>query len=60
MEEYGEKIVDRRAVRYSSEDIHQALFEKVPEPRTLKDIKQGIPRYIEARHARGWARPEGA
>jgi AbrB family looped-hinge helix DNA binding protein len=52
-EEDGEKIVVRRAGRYSSEDIHQALFEKAPEPRTLEELKQGIPRYMKTRHARG-------
>lgn len=52
-EEDGERIVVRRAGRYSSEDVHQALFEKAPEPRTLEDLKQGISRYMKARHARG-------
>jgi AbrB family looped-hinge helix DNA binding protein len=52
-EEDGERIVVRRAGRYSSEDIHQALFEEAPEPRTLEDLKQGISRYIKTRHARG-------
>ena len=52
-EEDGERIVVRRAGRYSSEDIHQALFEEAPEPRTLEDLKQGISRYMKTRHARG-------
>jgi AbrB family looped-hinge helix DNA binding protein len=52
-DEDGERIVVRRAGRYSSEDVHQALFEKAPEPRTLEDLKQGIPRYVKTRHARG-------
>jgi len=52
-EEDGGRIVVRRAGRYSSEDIHQALFEEAPEPRTLEDLKQGISRYMKTRHARG-------
>ena len=52
-EEDGERIVVRRAGRYSSKDVHQALFEKAPEPRTLEELKQGIPRHMKTRHARG-------
>jgi len=52
MEEYGNRIDDRRAGCYSSEDIHRALFEKVPEPRTLEDLEQGIRQYMKARHTR--------
>jgi len=52
-EEDGERIVVRRAGRYTSEDVHQALFETVPEPRTLEELKQGIARHVKTRHARG-------
>src|ERR1035438_7250840 len=42
-EEEGEKIVVRRAGRYSSEDIHRALFPNgPPEPRTIDEMKAGI------------------
>lgn len=51
-EEEGERIVVRRAGRYSSEDIHQALFENAPEPRTLEELKDGVRRYVKTRHAR--------
>ncbi len=51
--EEGEKIVVRRSARYSSEDIHQALFpQQVPRPRTLVELKQGIRRHVRERHAR--------
>jgi AbrB family looped-hinge helix DNA binding protein len=52
-EEDGEKIVVRRAARHSSVDVHEALFpEGAPEPRTLKDLKEGIRRSTRHRHAR--------
>lgn len=51
-EEEGERIVVRRAGRYSSEDLHRALFEKEPEPRTLAELKRGISRHVKSRHAR--------
>lgn len=41
-EEEGEKVVVRRAGRYTSEDIHRALFETEPKPRTLEELKAGV------------------
>jgi antitoxin PrlF len=47
------KIVVRRGGRYSSEDVHRALFPKgTVKPRTVDQMKDGIRRYIKARHAR--------
>jgi AbrB family looped-hinge helix DNA binding protein len=51
-EEDGERMVVRRAGRYTSEDMHQALFEEAPEPRTLEELKEGIRQYVMSRHAR--------
>lgn len=51
-EEDGERIVVRRAGRYTSEDVHRALFEKPPEPRTLEELKEGVRQSIRDRHAR--------
>jgi AbrB family looped-hinge helix DNA binding protein len=52
-DEEGENIVVRRSGRYSSEDVHRALFpERPPRPRTLTEIEAGARRYVEARHAR--------
>jgi antitoxin PrlF len=51
-EEEGERIVVRRAGRYTSEDVHRALFEQAPEPRTLEELKEGIGQYVKSRHAR--------
>jgi antitoxin PrlF len=51
-EEEG-RIVVRRAARYSSEEVHQALFPgRAPKPKTLDKMKEGIRQYIKARHAR--------
>jgi AbrB family looped-hinge helix DNA binding protein len=53
-EEDGDKIVLRRAGRFSSEDIHQALFGKRKlETRSLDELKDGIRRYVRKRYARG-------
>ncbi len=51
-DEEDDKIVVRRAGRYTSEDIHQALFPTAPRPRTLDDLKEGIRQQVERRHAR--------
>ncbi|HEY0553925.1 MAG TPA: AbrB/MazE/SpoVT family DNA-binding domain-containing protein [Thermoanaerobaculia bacterium] len=51
-EEEGERIVVRRSGRYTSEDIHRALFETAPEPRTLEELKDGVRQYVKGRHAR--------
>ncbi|MES1244103.1 MAG: AbrB/MazE/SpoVT family DNA-binding domain-containing protein [Acidobacteriota bacterium] len=51
-EEDGERMVVRRAGRYTSEDVHQALFEEAPEPRTLEELKEGVGRYVKSRNAR--------
>ena len=51
-EENGQVVV-RRAGRYSSEDIHRALFRKPPQAKSLDDLKEGIRRHIKSRHARG-------
>jgi AbrB family looped-hinge helix DNA binding protein len=52
-DEDGDKIVVRRSGRFSSEEIHQALFpKKKPKTRTLAEMKAGIRRYVRKRHAR--------
>jgi AbrB family looped-hinge helix DNA binding protein len=53
-EEEGAQMVVRRAGRFSSEDIHRALFgARTPETRRLEELKAGIGQYIRKRHARG-------
>jgi AbrB family looped-hinge helix DNA binding protein len=52
-DEEGDKIVVRRSGRFTSEDIHRALFPKqAPKPRSVEDMKEGIRRRIRERHAR--------
>ncbi|MGA3189368.1 MAG: AbrB/MazE/SpoVT family DNA-binding domain-containing protein [Bryobacteraceae bacterium] len=51
--EEGDNIVVRRAGKYSSEDIHRALFPNgPPKRRTLKELKEGIGQYIIEKHGR--------
>jgi hypothetical protein len=52
-EQDGEQVVVRKAGRFSSEDIHRALFEKKPRPRKLEDLKEAVRRHVRAKHARG-------
>ena len=47
----GGQVVVRKAGRFTSEDIHRALFARPPKPRTVADMKEGIRRYIKRRHA---------
>ncbi len=53
-EEEGNAVVVRRAGRYSSVEVHRALFEdKPPGRRGLDELKDGIKRHVRRRHARG-------
>ena len=51
-DEEGEKIVVRRVGRYTSEDVHKAVFAKPPKRRSLAELKDGIRKHIKSRHAR--------
>jgi AbrB family looped-hinge helix DNA binding protein len=51
-EQEGDRIVVRRAGRYTSEEIHQALFKTAPKTRTLKELKEGIRTHMRRKHAR--------
>ena len=50
-EEEGDRVIVRKAARFSSEDIHRALFSKAPRRRTLEEMKGSIRRYVTKRHA---------
>jgi AbrB family looped-hinge helix DNA binding protein len=53
-DEEGDRIVVRRSVRFSSEDIHRALFpKKAPKAKALQEMKEGIRRRARERYARG-------
>jgi len=48
----GEMILVRRAGRYSSEDVHRALFpEKAPAARSVAEMKEGVRRHVRKRYA---------
>jgi AbrB family looped-hinge helix DNA binding protein len=52
-DEDGEKMVVRRSARFTSQDIHRALFPTLaPKSRTLDDMKEGIRQSVRERHAR--------
>jgi AbrB family looped-hinge helix DNA binding protein len=52
-EEDGDKMVVRRAGRFTSEDIHRALFpKKAPARHTIEEMKEGIRRRVRERSAR--------
>lgn len=51
--EENEKIVVRRSGRYTSEDIHRALFRgQAPRTRSVSELKEGIRKSVRKRHAR--------
>jgi hypothetical protein len=53
-EEDGDKIFVRRGGRFSSQDIHDAIFEaQKPEPRSLDESKESIRTYVRKLYARG-------
>lgn len=52
-EEEGDKIVIRRAGRFTSEDIHRAIFKgRKPEKHTIEEMDEGITQYMREKHAR--------
>jgi AbrB family looped-hinge helix DNA binding protein len=52
-EEEGDRIVVRRSGRFTSEDIHRAVFAgRAPEARTVDEMKEGIRRRARERYAR--------
>ena len=51
-EEDGGNIAVRKVGKYSSEDIHRALFPTPPKPHTLEELKEGISNYVRKKHAR--------
>jgi antitoxin PrlF len=52
-DEDGEKVIVRRAGRFSSADIYRKVFaDRSPRPRTLAELKAGIGRYVKSRRAR--------
>jgi antitoxin PrlF len=51
-DERGGEVVIRRAVRYTSSQVHEALFGAAQTPKVKVDVKEGIRKHIRRRHAR--------
>ncbi len=52
-DESDDQIVVRKAGRYTSANVHEALFDKTPPKQTSPaDVKEGIKKYIREKHAR--------
>jgi AbrB family looped-hinge helix DNA binding protein len=51
-QEEGDKIVVRRVGRFTSADLHAALFATPPERRSLAELKDGLRTHARRRHAR--------
>ncbi len=51
-EEVGQNVVVRRAGRFTLEDTRKALFPTPPKRRSLKEMKEGIRKYMRERYAR--------
>jgi AbrB family looped-hinge helix DNA binding protein len=52
-DEDGDRVIVRKAGRYTSQEIHDAIFERTPKTRPLDRMKDGIRQHIRKRHARG-------
>ena len=50
-DEDGDRVVVRKAGRFSSEDIHRVLFPSPPARRTVQEMKDGIRAHLRKRHA---------
>lgn len=50
--ERGPEVLVRRATKYSSLDIHRAVFPVAPEPRSVEEMDEGIQTHLRRRHAR--------
>ena len=50
-QEEGENIIVRRAGRFTSADLHVAIFSSPPKRRGLVALKAGLKAYVKRRHA---------
>ena len=50
--ERGDEVVVRRASKYSSLDIHEAVFGAPPARRSVEDMDEGIRSHMRRTHAR--------
>jgi AbrB family looped-hinge helix DNA binding protein len=52
-DEQGGQVVVRKAARYTTADVREALFGGEPPAKSPLDVKEGIRKSIRKRHARG-------
>ncbi len=50
-DDHSGQVIVRKAGKYRSEDVHAALFGDAP-PKAASDVKAGIRRYMQKKHAR--------
>lgn len=51
-EDKGDQVVVRRAGRYTSTDVHAAVFPRgAPKPKSVSELKEGIRKYVRKRNA---------
>ena len=50
-DEEGESIVVRRAGRFTSAEVHAALFPSLPRARSLAELKEGVRKHMRKRYA---------
>jgi len=52
-DEEGDAVVVRKAGRYTSEDIHRAIFSaRQPASKKVEEFDDGVRRYMKKKHAR--------
>jgi AbrB family looped-hinge helix DNA binding protein len=52
-DEEGDAVVVRKAGRYTSEDIHRAIFpDGTSAPKKVEEYDKGVRRYLRKKHAR--------
>jgi AbrB family looped-hinge helix DNA binding protein len=51
-EDEGDKVVVRKAGRFSSEDIHRAIFAATPRRRSLAELKAAVRQHVREKYAR--------
>lgn len=47
-----DQIVVKRASRFTSEDVHNAIFDQKPQRKELTDLKAGVREHMRKRYAK--------
>lgn len=50
--EEGDDVIVRRASKYSSQEIHDAIFSMSPHPHTVDEMDEGISAHMRRKYAR--------